>query len=379
MKRTPVYLFLTLCLFSTVAQNTTEKECHNRYGNADITNPEQSILLETPILFDHWLRDTWIAVGPDNTYYLTGTTAATNRNYNKEPHCWDWNDGIYLWKSKDLKNWESMGLIWSFEKDATWQKEPFTRKQFSHAISVNGDSLENKFRALWAPELHYIKSLDNWFIVACLNNSKNGKGSFILKSTSGKPEGPYVNIDGNAEKPLFPYIDGSLFEDTDGTVYFLCLDKYIARMKKDMSGLDEDIREIQQTEYPFEPYIEGVSIFKHNGKYHLVQAIWSHVLPDGTQTYATENKTETCYSYDCIIAESDCVYGPYSYRYNAITGGGHNNFFQTPDGLWWATAFFNPRGKQALEFKQCCRPAIIPMKYSNGKFMPDKDKLKQQK
>lgn len=37
---------------------------------------------------------------------------------------------------------------------------------------------------------------------------------------TGKPEGPYENIEGNKDKAIFPNIDGSLFEDTDGTVYF---------------------------------------------------------------------------------------------------------------------------------------------------------------
>ena len=42
---------------------------------------------------------------------------------------------------------------------------------------------------------------------------------------------------------------------------------------------------------------------------------------------------------------------PIAKRYNAITGGGHNNLFQDKDGNWWATMFFNPRGAQAAEYK----------------------------
>ncbi len=80
---------------------------------------------------------------------------------------------------------------------------------------------------------------------------------------------------------------------------------------------------------------------------------------------------KTRYSYDCIISTADNVYGPYSERYNAITGGGHNNFFQDKDGNWWATMFFNPRGAQAAEYKVTCRPGLIPMIYENGKFKPN--------
>ena len=65
-------------------------------------------------LLDYPMRDTCVCLGPDGTYYLTGTTG--------HPAWWVTNEGIRMWKSKDLKNWEPMGLVWSFEKDATWQK-----------------------------------------------------------------------------------------------------------------------------------------------------------------------------------------------------------------------------------------------------------------
>ena len=73
-----------------------------------------------------------------------------------------------------------------------------------------------------------------------------GRGSFILRSTTGKPEGPYENIEGNEDKAIFPNIDGSLFEDTDGTVYFVGHNHYIARMKPDMSGLAEEIKTLKE-------------------------------------------------------------------------------------------------------------------------------------
>ena len=71
-----------------------------------------------------------------------------------------------------------------------------------------------------------------------------------------------------------------------------------------------------------------------------------------------------------MIATSDNIYGPYGNRYCAITGGGHNNFFQDKDGNWWATCFWNPRGNQASEFQQTCQPGLIPMIYENGQFHP---------
>lgn len=345
------------------------------YGDANTNDNKTKIPNFVKPAFDYWMRDTWVMLGPDDYYYLTGTTADMSRKYPGQIHCWDWNDGIYLWKSKDMKDWESCGMIWSIERDGTWQKkakvyqsgEKFARK------SINGDPLDNKFMAVWAPEIHYINSLKNWFIVVCMNNSAVGTGSFILKSTSGKPEGPFMNIKANETKPIFNEIDGSLFEDTDGTVYFVGHNHYIARMKPDMSGFAEDITKLIETTYSPEPYIEGATIFKHDGKYHLVQAIWSFRLPDGQETYIEqkgENGMKMRYSYDCIIATADNIYGPYSQRYNAITGGGHNNLFMDKGGNWWATIFFNPRGAQAKNYEKTCRPGLVRMMYEKGQFFP---------
>jgi hypothetical protein len=350
-----------------------------KYGTAKTTDPKTRIPACSKPEFDYWMRDTWVTLAPDGYYYMTGTTATPGREFPGQIHCWDWNDGLYLWRSKDMKQWEAMGLIWSMEKDGTWQKNPKVYKEGEKypKKSINGDPLDNRFHAVWAPEMHYIKSAKNWFIVACLNESAGGRGSFILKSTTGRPEGPYVNIEGNKTGPLYPEIDGSLFEDTDGTVYFVGHNHYIAKMKPDMSGYAEEIRQIKEQEYNPEPYVEGAFIFKHNNKYHLVQAIWSHRLENG-DTYAPQvDSNKTRYSYDCIIATSDNVYGPYSKRYNAITGGGHNNLFQDKNGKWWATMFFNPRGAQAAEYKQTCRPGLVPLKIVNGKFRPDAKQCKQ--
>jgi hypothetical protein len=345
------------------------------YGSADTKNPITRIPSDIQPAFDYWMRDTWVTHGNDGFYYMTGTTATPGRKFPGKVHCWDWNDGLYLWRSKDLKSWESRGLIWSMEKEGTWQKKPkiFKPGEKYNKVSINGDALDNKFQAVWAPELHYIKSQKNWFIVACLNQSAGGRGSFILRSKTGKPEGPYENIEGNKDKAIFTEIDGSLFEDTDGTVYFIGHNHYIAKMKPDMSGFAENIVTLKETKYNPEPYIEGATIFKYNNKYHLVQAIWSHRLEDGNDSYVEiKGKTskETRYSYDCIISVSDNIYGPYNKRYNAITGGGHNNIFQDEKGNWWATMFFNPRGAQAAEYKETCRPGLIPLKYEKGKFLP---------
>jgi hypothetical protein len=64
-------------------------------------------------LMDIQMRDTVIRVGGDGMYYLTGSTGED---------IWDHNDDVELWRSADLKKWDYLGLVWSIEKDGTWER-----------------------------------------------------------------------------------------------------------------------------------------------------------------------------------------------------------------------------------------------------------------
>ena len=356
---------------------TIESKPEMRYGEVDVTDPKIQIPSSVGPLFDHWLRDTYVNLGHDGYYYMTGTVGMPDKvtAYDRSP-------GIKLWRSKNLKDWESMGVVWDFDKHATWQKEFLVAKD-KRQVDLNNNKISQKRRTLWAPEIHYIKSQKNYFLVATSPHHPQGQGSFILKSTTGEAAGPYVNIEGNKDDFLFPRIDGSLFEDDDGTVYFVGHNHEIARMKDDMSGLAEPMRTLDEQEYSRKPYIEGAYIFKDGGKYHLVQAIWSFRMPDGTFAYdpgepkdptrVYKNRKDWAdnrYSYDVVVATADNIYGPYSERYTSVLGAGHNNFFKDKDDQWWATMFGNPRG-DLLERPFLTRPAIIPMKKQGHKFYPD--------
>ena len=154
------------------------------------------------------LRDTSICLGPDGNYYMTGSGG---------DNIWDKNDGIELWRSADLKKWDYLGLVWSYAKDATWQKS-------THYV--------------WAPEIHYLKSKKTYCLAYCVSGGSGG-GTGILISTTGKPEGPYVN-------PFKPDaratggIDGTVFEDDDGKVYFTWgHGSTLYQLKDDLSGFTD--------------------------------------------------------------------------------------------------------------------------------------------
>ena len=54
------------------------------------------------------IRDAVICVGHDGRYYMTGSCG---------DDIWKQNDGVELWVSSDLRSWDYLGLVWSFDKD----------------------------------------------------------------------------------------------------------------------------------------------------------------------------------------------------------------------------------------------------------------------
>ncbi len=256
-------------------------------------------------LFDYPLRDTCICLGPDDTYYLSGTTG--------HPTWWKTNPGIRLWKSKDLRAWEPLGLVWSFEKDVTWQKK-------------QGDN-----QAIWAPEIHYFNG--TFWIAYCVNYGGTG----ILKSSTGRAEGPYVDV--KPDGPLTGEIDASLFRDDDGTIYFVYQNGKIAPMKEDMNGLAQEPRLLKPANAD-QVGFEGAFLFKTNGRYYLSCADF------------TDDR------YHCYVASSEHLYGPYGNRYLAVPHGGHNMFFQDAKGQWWSTSFGNDADSPFRE-----RPGLLPVEF----------------
>ena len=213
-------------------------------------------------------------------------------------------------------------------------------------------------KPLWAPEIHHLKgtfwltySLPGW------DGTGRTSGCGLLRSMTGKPEGPYHDVQ-PAER-LGDEIDASLFQDDDGSVCFLWHSGKLARMKTDMSGLAEPYHWLKTSTADRSPHhhsglcagifgrdsfhhvgYEGMSLFKRNGRYYLCCA---------------ENFDGR---YSCTIAESESLLGPYGPRYEALPHAGHNVFFVGPDGRWWSTFFGSDRSAPWEE-----RPGILPIMF----------------
>jgi hypothetical protein len=121
-----------------------------------------------------------------------------------------------------------------------------------------------------------------------------------------------------------------------------------AKFRDDMEDIipTTGLPAFQESPYPAEPYLEGAYVFNYGDKYYLLQAAWDRtsVAADGSARYAYDPPApgRTQYQYDVVVAVSDSFEGPYSRRWTAGVGAGHNNFFEDHSGNVWATFFRNP-------------------------------------
>lgn len=281
------------------------------------------------------LRDPSVCRGPGGWWYLTGTI---------EPF-YGYNEGIRVWRSKDMKTWESLGMVWKYG-DSAWHK-PYLAKRMP----------------LWAPEIHYLnRTFWLTYSMPGYDGTARTSGSGLLRSTTGKPDGPYVDV--HPSERMGDEIDASLFQDDDGTVYFLWHSGKIARMNATMTGLAEPYHWIRTATADADPAhhsglcakifgpgsfdhigYEGVYLFKRRGIYYMS---------------CSENFEGR---YSCAVATARSIYGPYNARYEAIPHGGHNVFFQDERGDWWSTYFGSDGSAPWQE-----QPGILPVFFDrNGR------------
>ncbi len=297
---------------------------------ARATNNRGSALVGLRKCMDSYLRDASICVGLDNSWYLTGTT--------------DPPKGIQIWKSSDHISWQSLGIVWK-PGGSPWHK-PYVEQG----------------RPLWAPEIHFINGT-YWLTYSMPGWSSKDPGFYdpahsgcgLLKSSSGKPEGPYVDMQPNER--LGDEIDASLFQDDDGSVYYLWHSGKIAKMKPDMSGLAESYHWLK-------PVVSDPDPQHHSGLCPLIfgKDSLTHIGYEGVFMFKTNGLYYLCGSdhgeggrYSCYVSTSRNIYGPYSARYEALPYCGHNTFFQDENNQWWSTFF----GNDGIPWRE--QPGILPV------------------
>jgi uncharacterized membrane protein YgcG len=291
------------------------------------------------------IRDTYIAPAPNETtpdglYYLTGTTA-------NMPDAWSNYDGIELWSSPDLQSWTYLGFIWTFSVDAKAEPNAWFSQPLVYASPTHNGGMPYQLQVVWAPEIHYISG--NWYIPFAMPGGATG----ILKSTSGKPTGPYRNAL-PAGGFIARHIDPDLFQDTDGTVYYLDGNGNMAAMKPDLSGLAGAL--VSQVAIAGgnpngndTSSGEGVFMFKAFNTYYL----------DVTTLGALE--IDNRYSSWVAMTPNNPLMGPYTKIYEAVPNGGHNNYFKDKKCRWWSTMFGDHNNAPVNN-----QPAIVPVEFDSA-------------
>ncbi|WP_275559054.1 family 43 glycosylhydrolase [Streptomyces sp. 5-6(2022)] len=313
-----------------------------------------------------WMRDTYVncfVVDGRPVYVATGTTRVPGLTA-----AGPWNDGIFVWVAPSLRGpWrlvDTTGIRPGAERGKVWSPEFVGENRPGRTVVAPWqeywyDERFGKRGQVWAPELHRFR--DTWYIVACMGDHSRKVGSFLLVSEGGI-EGPYRLIEGNLDKPFgepfiggpefiepgaYHHIDGSLFTEGDAARLVLHNNLY-ATFRDDMEDIvpTSGLPAFRQRPYFPEPYLEGAYVFPYEGAYYLLQAAWNRtsVNPDGSTRYAYDppGPGRVQYHYDAVIAVSDSFEGPYSERWTAGVGAGHNNVFVDHGGHLWATFFRNP-------------------------------------
>ncbi|MEU6761851.1 family 43 glycosylhydrolase [Streptomyces sp. NPDC046853] len=314
-----------------------------------------------------WMRDTYVncfTVDGRPLYVATGTTRVPGLTA-----AGPWNDGIFVWTARSVHGpWklaDTTKIRPDAERGKVWSPEFVGENRPGRTVVApwqeywHDDGQFGKRGNAWAPELHYFRG--KWYLVACMGDHSKKVGSFVLVSEGGV-EGPYRLIEGNYDKPFgesfvggpswikhgaYFHIDGSIY--TEGKDAWLVLHNHLyAKFREDMEDIEPttNLPLFEQKPYTPEPYLEGAYVFKHGGKYYLLHAAWDRTSIDayGTPRYGYDNPGtgRTQYQYDAVVAVADRFEGPYSERWTAGVGAGHNNFFKDRDGGLWATFFRNP-------------------------------------
>lgn len=296
------------------------------------------------VLIDQNITDVSICIGPNDTYYLTGTIGDED----------GLNEGIKIWASKDLKNWNVIGsdnYVWTFERDGLpWQK----------AIKlVNGI----KKRAIIDPKLYYIQN--NFWI--SYTNTNSGKSS-ILKSISGYAQGPYIDL--GVDGPLLATNGISLYEESDGTVYLIWEDGKIQRLNEVVNGNEALGRNrISYLNAHSSDYtINQVQII--NGKYVLSLSHSVNVFGENQGDRQDHLSTRI----DALFATADDLNGPYQVQLNTWPHAGNGNIFKGLDNRIYFAFCGSDTQSPVLD-----KPCYFTMKFNTDGILVTDAKLSEYK
>ena len=268
--------------------------------------------IQNPMLWADVPDPDVIRVG--DTFYLVSTTMHLM-------------PGAPIMKSKDLKNWETVGYIFDKLTDSPkydlQQGTAYGRGQWATSLKYHN----GKFYALLAP------------------NEQGAMGDTYIFSAE-KAEGPWTIV-----SRMRHFHDCSLFFDDDGRVYVIYGTGELMELKPDLSDVIEGTHmRIFQREEDEKGILEGSRVIKHNGKYYLLMI--SHVYAPG------KHRREVCY-------RADDIHGPYEKQvileseFGGFSYEAQGTIVDTQDGDWLGIIFQDRGGVGRVL-------TVMPCRWING-------------
>ena len=268
--------------------------------------------IQNPMLWADVPDPDVIRVG--DTFYLVSTTMHLM-------------PGAPIMKSKDLKNWETVGYIFDKLTDSPkydlLQGTAYGRGQWATSLKYH----KGKFYALLAP------------------NEQGAMGDTYIFSAE-KAEGPWTIV-----SRMRHFHDCSLFFDDDDRVYVIYGTGEMMELKADLSDVIEGThRQIFQREEDEKGLLEGSRVIKHNGKYYLLMI--SHTYGPG------KHRREVCY-------RSENIHGPWEKQvileseFGGFSYEAQGTIVDTDDGDWYGIIFQDRGGVGRVL-------TVMPCRWING-------------
>ena len=298
-----VKALLTICVAALFSATSVLAEDYETLHTPPIQNPMLWADVPDPDV---------IRVG--DTFYLVSTTMHLM-------------PGAPIMKSKDLKNWETVGYIFDKLTDSPkydlLQGTAYGRGQWATSLKYH----KGKFYALLAP------------------NEQGAMGDTYIFSAE-KAEGPWTIV-----SRMRHFHDCSLFFDDDDRVYVIYGTGEMMELKADLSDVIEGThRQIFQREEDEKGLLEGSRVIKHNGKYYLLMI--SHTYGPG------KHRREVCY-------RSENIHGPWEKQvileseFGGFSYEAQGTIVDTDDGDWYGIIFQDRGGVGRVL-------TVMPCRWING-------------
>ena len=302
-KKSFLRLFALLFILSPFHSFTSSAEDYETINTPPIKNPMLWADVPDPDV---------IRVG--DTFYLVSTTMHLM-------------PGAPIMKSKDLKNWETVGYI-------------FDRLTDSPKYDLQQGTAYG--RGQWATSLKY----HNGRFYALLAPNEQGQMGDTYIFSAEKAEGPWELV-----SRMRHFHDCSLFFDDDGRVYVIYNTGELMELKPDLSDVIEGTHmHIFQREEDEKGLLEGSRVIKKDGKYYLLMI--SHVYAPG------KHRREVCY-------RADDIHGPYEKQvileseFGGFSYEAQGTIVDSPSGDWYGIIFQDRGGVGRVL-------TVMPCRWING-------------